>query len=105
MSGKRVLLNFKDAETRDALAKKVLRQRNKKCINLKYYSSLDGKWILRKKALTEDWLHWRISNFDYLMQLNQLASRSFNDLSQYPVMPWILASAAIAKTCHIVPDL
>ena len=37
---------------------------------------------------------WRarsMSNYDYLMALNQLAGRSFNDLSQYPVMPWIIS--------------
>ncbi len=28
------------------------------------------------------------SNFEYLMQLNTLAGRSYNDLSQYPVFPW-----------------
>jgi hypothetical protein len=91
MSGKNVLLNFADAENRDQLAKKILRQRNNKCKNLKYFTSLDHKWILKKKLLTEDWMCWRISNFEYLMQLNQLASRGYNDLSQYPVFPWILA--------------
>ena len=32
-----------------------------------------------------------ITNFDYLMQLNKLAGRTFNDLMQYPVFPFILA--------------
>lgn len=32
-----------------------------------------------------------ISNFQYLMHLNTLAARSYNDLMQYPVFPWILA--------------
>lgn len=32
-----------------------------------------------------------ISNFQYLMYLNTLAGRSYNDLMQYPVFPWILA--------------
>ncbi len=91
MSGKNVLLNFPDVESRDQLAKKILRQRNNKCKNLKYFTSLDHKWIMKKKLLTEDWMSWRISNFEYLMQLNQLASRSYNDLSQYPVVPWVLA--------------
>ncbi|KAI0562859.1 WD40-repeat containing protein [Gracilaria domingensis] len=36
------------------------------------------------------WRAGRISNFDYLMHLNLAAGRSFNDLSQYPVFPWIL---------------
>lgn len=31
-----------------------------------------------------------ISNFQYLMYLNTLAGRSYNDLMQYPVFPWIL---------------
>ena len=32
-----------------------------------------------------------ITNFEYLMCLNTLAGRSYNDLMQYPVFPWILA--------------
>ena len=32
-----------------------------------------------------------ISNFEYLMCLNTLAGRSYNDLMQYPVFPWIIA--------------
>ena len=33
----------------------------------------------------------KISNFDYIMFLNQLAGRSFNDICQYPIFPWIIA--------------
>ena len=29
-------------------------------------------------------------NFDYLMQINSFASRSYNNLSQYRIFPWIL---------------
>jgi hypothetical protein len=36
------------------------------------------------------WVNGWMSNFDYLMLLNKLANRSFNDISQYPVMPWVL---------------
>ncbi|KAJ1467325.1 BEACH domain-containing protein, partial [Baffinella frigidus] len=32
-----------------------------------------------------------ISNFEYLMALNRSAGRSFADLSQYPVMPWVVS--------------
>ncbi len=39
----------------------------------------------------ELWQDGAISNFDYLMQLNKLAGRTFNDLMQYPVFPFILA--------------
>ncbi len=37
------------------------------------------------------WLDHKMSNFDYLMALNTFAGRSFNDLTQYPVFPWVLA--------------
>uniref|UniRef100_A0A336L9Y2 CSON006095 protein n=1 Tax=Culicoides sonorensis TaxID=179676 RepID=A0A336L9Y2_CULSO len=36
------------------------------------------------------WQNGEISNYDYLLYLNSLADRSFNDLTQYPVFPWIL---------------
>jgi hypothetical protein len=42
-------------------------------------------------ALTAAWMRREISNFDYLMQLNTLAGRTYTDLSAYPVFPWILA--------------
>uniref|UniRef100_A0A183SCZ4 DUF4704 domain-containing protein n=1 Tax=Schistocephalus solidus TaxID=70667 RepID=A0A183SCZ4_SCHSO len=37
------------------------------------------------------WAKREISNFEYLMRLNTIAGRTYNDLSQYPVFPWILA--------------
>jgi hypothetical protein len=35
-------------------------------------------------------VHWEISNFEYLTFLNQAAGRSYHDLTQYPVFPWVL---------------
>ena len=37
------------------------------------------------------WLTGSGSNFAYLLELNLLAGRSFNDLTQYPVFPWVIA--------------
>ncbi|CAM9825759.1 unnamed protein product [Chrysoparadoxa australica] len=48
------------------------------------------QWEIHK--LQAAWHGRRISNFEYLMGLNTLAGRSFNDLCQYPVMPWVLSS-------------
>jgi hypothetical protein len=42
------------------------------------------------KQVTTAWQKGEMSNFEYLMHLNTLAGRSFNDLTQYPVFPWIL---------------
>lgn len=43
-----------------------------------------------RKTLTQKWQQGEVSNFHYLMHLNTLAGRSFNDLTQYPVFPWVL---------------
>ncbi|KAL4641356.1 lysosomal-trafficking regulator-like [Arapaima gigas] len=42
-------------------------------------------------ALTNLWGSGQISNFEYLTHLNKHAGRSFNDLMQYPVFPFILS--------------
>ncbi|KAM0901342.1 hypothetical protein ACQ4PT_020040 [Festuca glaucescens] len=47
--------------------------------------------ILKRTQLMERWANWEISNFEYLMELNTLAGRSYNDITQYPVFPWIIA--------------
>tara|TARA_R110002050_G_scaffold104192_4_gene213564 strand:+ start:11 stop:412 length:402 start_codon:yes stop_codon:yes gene_type:complete len=36
------------------------------------------------------WQQCKISNFQYLMHLNTMAGRGYNDLTQYPVFPWII---------------
>lgn len=43
-------------------------------------------------ATSKKWRSGGLSNFEYLMQLNKYASRSYNDLNQYPVFPWILSN-------------
>jgi hypothetical protein len=39
-----------------------------------------------ESSITKKWKRGQISNFEYLMALNTLAGRSFNDLTQYPVI-------------------
>eukprot|EP00980_Cylindrotheca_fusiformis_P016230 scaffold4825_cov132-Cylindrotheca_fusiformis.AAC.7 len=51
--------------------------------------------------LTMGWVEGRITNFDYLLHLNMLAGRSYNDICQYPVMPWVLSN----YTSEEIPDL
>jgi hypothetical protein len=38
------------------------------------------------------WQRGEISNFEYLMKLNTLSGRTYNDLTQYPVFPWIISN-------------
>ena len=51
---------------------------------------LDIPREIEEENMTLQWQNGLISNFQYLLYLNSAADRSFNDLSQYPVMPWII---------------
>ncbi|OQR90292.1 hypothetical protein THRCLA_09381 [Thraustotheca clavata] len=44
-----------------------------------------------RQSFTKKWLRGEMSNFEYLIELNAMAGRSFNDLTQYPIFPWVLA--------------
>ncbi|GMM36444.1 Bph1 protein [Saccharomycopsis crataegensis] len=43
------------------------------------------------QSITKKWRAGKISNFYYLMLINTIAGRTFNDLTQYPVFPWVIA--------------
>ncbi|KAL7500214.1 hypothetical protein ACHAWT_008212 [Skeletonema menzelii] len=69
---------------------------------VKQWPDRSGQFLHEElKKFTHAWSHGAISNFDYLMGLNCLAGRSFNDICQYPVMPWVLSN----YTSEEVPDL
>eukprot|EP01135_Chromosphaera_perkinsii_P002345 Nk52_evm131s221 gene=Nk52_evmTU131s221 len=53
------------------------------------FSSLWG--ASSSNSITQSWVKGEISNFQYLMYLNTLAGRTYNDLTQYPVFPWVIA--------------
>ena len=40
--------------------------------------------------IVENWQDWNISTMELILWLNTLSNRSFNDITQYPVFPWIL---------------
>jgi hypothetical protein len=42
------------------------------------------------RRATRCWQERQLSNFDYLLIVNALAGRSFEDPCQYPVMPWVI---------------
>ncbi|XP_061339623.1 BEACH domain-containing protein C2 isoform X2 [Gastrolobium bilobum] len=60
-------------------------------LNNIYLATQRPEQLLKRIQLMERWARWEISNFEYLMQLNTLAGRSYNDITQYPVFPWILS--------------
>ncbi|XP_019753468.2 WD repeat and FYVE domain-containing protein 3 isoform X1 [Dendroctonus ponderosae] len=62
----------------------------KRTANVEQATSLLSN-LIGETSVTQRWVRGEISNFQYLMYLNTLAGRSYNDLMQYPVFPWILA--------------
>uniref|UniRef100_A0A452RXF0 Neurobeachin like 1 n=1 Tax=Ursus americanus TaxID=9643 RepID=A0A452RXF0_URSAM len=54
------------------------------------YGTRSPQELFRASGLTQKWVNREISNFDYLIQINTMAGRTYNDLAQYPVFPWIL---------------
>lgn len=57
-------------------------------------STFGNKSFLLNSSLTtvtSQWVKGNVSNFDYLMYLNTAAGRTYCDLMQYPVFPFVLA--------------
>ncbi|XP_075806472.1 lipopolysaccharide-responsive and beige-like anchor protein isoform X4 [Microtus pennsylvanicus] len=48
--------------------------------------------LFKASNMTQRWQHREISNFEYLMFLNTIAGRGYNDLNQYPVFPWVITN-------------
>ncbi|CAG0920538.1 unnamed protein product [Notodromas monacha] len=82
------LINFPSTKSRNRVFRTLLGVRPP---NLLSRSGRPPAHILKSSGLTQKWVNRQISNFQYLMHLNTIAGRTYNDLSQYPVFPWILA--------------
>lgn len=78
-NGRTLLLAFDNTKFRDDVYHNIL---TSDLPNLLEYGNIT--------ALTHLWSSGQISNFEYLTHLNKHAGRSFNDLMQYPVFPFIL---------------
>ena len=84
-----VFLTFNGTKERDLFHSKL--RGNCKAPLLRSFKSLNPRVVYKKSKLTDLWRKRKISNFQYIMALNLMAGRTFNDLTQYPVFPWILA--------------
>nr|CAD7399314.1 unnamed protein product [Timema poppensis] len=76
---KHLYLSFKSPEDRDMLYQGLIGQHSLKLDNTD------------QEMMTLQWQNGVISNYDYLMYLNSLSDRTFNDLTQYPVFPWVIS--------------
>ena len=48
------------------------------------------KDFLKNHPLITEWRKSRLSTYEYLLFLNKYSSRTFNDVNQYPVFPWVI---------------
>ena len=55
-------------------------------------SMMSPRQLYRSSNMTQKWQRREISNFEYLMFLNTIAGRTYNDLNQYPVFPWVITN-------------
>ena len=83
------IFNFPNGDLEE-VTQKLTSMRKTRIPNLVFYNSFDSRKILEKSGITRRWQTYELSNFEYLMALNTLAGRSYKDLTQYMVFPWIL---------------
>ncbi|KAJ0819058.1 putative transcription factor WD40-like family [Helianthus annuus] len=82
--------DFGNAEARMSAYRAIIHARPPR-LNSIYLTTQRPDQLLKRAQLMERWSRWEISNFEYLMQLNTLAGRSYNDITQYPIFPWVLS--------------
>ncbi|CCI40035.1 unnamed protein product [Albugo candida] len=68
----------------------IVRERKPPCLVKTSKAFLPADRMFAKMKWTDMWRRREISNFEYLMLLNIAAGRSYNDIAQYPILPWIL---------------
>ncbi|XP_029171976.1 neurobeachin isoform X3 [Nylanderia fulva] len=90
-----ILFAFSDGAT----VKKMIKALPRVGVGIKYgipqtrrASLMSPRQLMRSSNMTQKWQRREISNFEYLMFLNTIAGRTYNDLNQYPVFPWVLTN-------------
>uniref|UniRef100_A0A8C8G4Q5 Neurobeachin n=1 Tax=Oncorhynchus tshawytscha TaxID=74940 RepID=A0A8C8G4Q5_ONCTS len=90
-----VMFNFPDQAT----VKKVVYSLPRVGVGTSYglpqarrISMATPRQLFKSSNMTQRWQRREISNFEYLMFLNTIAGRTYNDLNQYAVFPWVLTN-------------
>ena len=58
----------------------------------------DPKSFFEKNDFTKKWENNEISTYQYLLYINKYSGRTYNDLNQYPIFPWIFLETNFEKT-------
>ena len=85
-NGKSYFFNFYNINNKNKFVK-IISEKLKNDIIIK--NSVE---YFEKKKYSSKWLDGAISTLDYLLLINKFSDRSYNVLSQYLILPWILFS-------------
>ena len=83
------LFNLYDESKRDMIFNKIMALQPSNLIEKPEFFQ-NPKKAIKSSQIHHKWCRREITNFEYLMRLNILAGRTFNDLTQYPVVPWVI---------------
>ena len=101
ITNKSYFLNFKTKEDMHLFLDDILSSINCREIKTENKRTLGYEQLFsqtnKKKSYhvinkMEEWQNYAISTLEYLMWLNIYSGRSFNDLTQYPVIPWMISN-------------
>ena len=101
-SNKSYFLNFKDNKELLKFIDNILNHelyrpikgedfKGKKILGYEKTSDAKSK-SFKVKNIMKEWQNNNISTLEYIMWLNIFSGRSFNDLTQYPVLPWLITN-------------
>jgi WD40 repeat protein len=88
------LISFANHSEREEILSKVLGSTLPNSIfSSSYGTSINYKKFMSslKSKIVSQWQNGKLTNFEFLMHLNSFAGRTYNDLTQYPVFPWVIA--------------
>ncbi|RHX99712.1 hypothetical protein DYB25_008725, partial [Aphanomyces astaci] len=97
VDGTSLLIGFETSHDVDT-AFAIIRQRKPPCL-VSTKRLLTGDRLVQSSHwhATAKWVRREISTFEYLMLLNVAAARSYNDITQYPIFPWVLSDYASSQ--------
>ena len=89
-NGQSYFFNFASEMQRKTVLSKLETLNSKLKLKMKI-QNCQAKDFFHGQKLTKKWKNGALSNYEYLYWVNMFAGRSFRDLTQYPVYPWVLS--------------
>ena len=102
-NGKNYFFNLFDSNSLNTFYK-IIQERIKKNSILDIIITKDPKSVFEQKEFSKNWENNKINNYQYLLYLNKYSDRTFNDINQYPISPWIMVNKYFADNNDSIND-